>query len=831
MFGRCRSTRSCLDCRRLKHAHFVVHRLVSLERGQKEKEKMLATSMTDSRDIYKASSVAEIRATLAELGQQEASVTARLDALLASQRDLSRQLTKLDLARAHLGSQVVQTRNISNGMLSSAASTAARISGAVNQLDREQAAVKSTLNVVDQVAELKACVLGVNGSMGAAQDWETAAEYLHRASQIPDHVIDGAFAQEIVPTAEVPDAPRVTLTEASDSLCGLFIREFDKASAEGDGQRVTRFFKLFPLIGKSDQGLDAYGRYVCTGVAQRARSNLSATNQRSSGLFYASALTKLFEQIALIVEGHAPLVERHYGQGSMAKVIERLQAEADTQGGIVLDAWADERSLARKINDVKSYAFSFLVQSFLPAQKSSAARSSSPASSRASEDESVNMKEIDALLSETAMMLSRWALYTRFVATKIHVSLASLITSNLALLTSPKPGAEEHIAMPDLLANSRLHKKIADALIEPFNTMSTFFFRRSVEKAFQMDESPFDLTLNPNKPLGSNPPFITSAVDDVMYIVNQVIQRTLATSQRSVVASVMPSVSRVLTGDFFGMIQRKMRDESYPKAAIQGALPPESVIISFLVLINNLDISTDYLRRIVNTNLGKADPNNQGQQQHAAIPDLFPFAHDAVFVETALSNILHTFESKTSDLITEAIEVLLKQVMRPRLRPVFVETFRDVEYILDDDTNSQTTELDTQVIQRFERGWMQFTRPIKRILTERTYDLLITSTLSYLARALEKRIWSYYGRVNERGAAKLERDISGIVNAAVKGGKYSLRDAFQRCTEMTLILNMEEDEWEEVRAQSVEVQREAGLEWHLDASERARTRSIVTETR
>ncbi|CAD0092330.1 unnamed protein product [Aureobasidium vineae] len=737
---------------------------------------MLATSMPDTGDIYKASSVAEIRATLAELGQQEAAVTARLDALLASQRDLSRQLTKLDLARAHLGSQVIQTRSISNGMLSSAASTAARISGAVNQLDREQAAVKSTLNVVDQVAELKACVLGVNGSMGAAQDWETAAAYLHRASQIPDHVIDGAFAQEIVPTAEVPDAPRVTLTEASESLCGLFLREFDRAASEGDGQRVTRFFKLFPLIGKSDQGLDAYGRYVCTGVAQRARNNLSATNQRGNALFYASALTKLFEQIALIVDGHEPLVERHYGQGSMAKVIERLQAEADTQGGIVLDAWADERSLARKIKDVKSYAFSFLVQSFLPSQKSSAQRSQSPVSSRASEDEGVNMKEVDTLLSETAMMLSRWALYTRFVATKIH--------------------------------------KVADALIEPFNTMTTFFFRRSVEKAFQMDESPFDLTLNPNKPLGSNPPFITSVVDDVMYIVNQVLQRTLATSQRAVVASVMPSVSRVLTGDFFGMIQRKMRDESYPKAAIQGALPPESVIISFLVLINNLDISTDYLRRIVNTNLGKVDPSNPGQQQ------------------TALSNILSTFQSKTADLIAEAIEVLLKQVMRPRLRPVFVETFRDVEYLLtDDDAAAESGDSDAAVAQRFERGWMQFTRPIKRILTERTYDALITSTIAYLARALEKRIWSYYGRLNERGAAKLERDISGIVNAAVKGGKYSLRDAFQRCTEMTLILNMEEDEWEEVAAQSIEQQREAGLEWHLDASERARTRSIMTDSR
>ncbi|THY49442.1 hypothetical protein D6C99_05126 [Aureobasidium pullulans] len=771
--------------------------------------------MPDSSDIYKASSVAEIRATLAELGQQEATVTARLDALLASQRDLSRQLTKLDLARAHLGSQVVQTRSISNGMLSSAASTASRISNAVNQLDREQAAVKSTLNVVDQVAELKACVLGVNGSMGAAQDWETAASYLHRASQIPDHVIDGAFAEEIVPTAEVPDAPRVTLTEASESLCGLFLREFDKAASEGDGQRVTRFFKLFPQIGKSDQGLDAYGRYVCTGVAQRARNNLSATNKRSDNLFYASALTKLFEQIALIVDGHEPLVERHYGQGSMAKVIERLQAEADMQGGIVLDAWADDRNLARKIKDVKSYAFSFLVQSFLPSQKSSTARSSSPASSRASEDEGVNMKEVDALLSETAMMLSRWALYTRFVATKIN------------------PGIEEHIAMPDLLANSRLHKKIVEALIDPFNTMSTFFFRRSVEKAFQMDEPPFDLTLNPNKPLGSNAPFITSAVDDVMYIVNQVLQRTLATSQRSVVASVMPSVSRVLTGDFFGMIQRKMRDESYPKAAIQGALPPESVIISFLVLINNLDISTDYLRRIVNSNLGKLDPNNQGQQQqHATIPDLFPFAHDAVFVETTLTSILTTFSSKTTDLITEAVEVVLKQVMRPRLRPVFVETFRDVEYLLDaDDADPQTVDTDAMVPQRFERGWMQFTLPIKRILTPHTYDLLISTTISYLARALEKRIWSYYGRVNELGAAKLERDISGIVNAAVKGGKYALRDAFVRCTEMTLILNMEEDEWEEVRGLGVEEQREQGMEWHLDASERARTRGIIDDGR
>ena len=779
------------------------------------------TGATEVKNIYKASSVAEIRVTLSQLGAQEASVTARLDALVASQRDLSRQLTRLDVARAQLGSQVIAARSINNGMLSSAASTAGSISGAVKKLDQEQGALKATLEVVEQVAELKACVLGVHGSMGAAQDWETAAAYLDRASKIPAEVIDGAFAEEIVPTAEVPDSPRTTLNEAAESLCGLFLREFNKAAQDGDGPNVTRFFKLFPLIGRTSQGLDAYGRYVCSGVATRARNNLN-TSGRREGLFYASAITKLFEQIAQIIDGHEPLVERHYGVGMMDKVMERLQAEADMQGGIVLDTWADDRHVARKLTDVKSYAFSFLVQSFLPPQKSSYNRSTSPAgressgSGRPSEDESIDMKEIDALLSEVAMMLSRWALYTRFIATKIH--------------RQELDAAKGTLAMPHLLSNSLLQKKITDSLTDPFNVMSTFFFRRSVEKAFQLDESPTDLSLNPNKPLGANPPFITSAVDDVMYIVNQVIQRTLATSQRSVVASVIPAVGRVLSGDFFGMIQRKMRDESYPKAAIQGALPPESIIISFLVLINDLDVSTDYLRRIVNTNLGKQmNPSGApADSTQSTIPDLFPFGHDAVFVENALTTILASFESKTNDLISEAIEVMLKQVMRPRLRPVIIETFRDVEYTLEDTRQTEDVDDDEDMVpQRFERGWMAFTLPIKRILSDKNYDRLITSTTEYLGKVLEKRIWSYYGRVNGLGAIRLERDISGIVNAAVKGGRYGLRDTFTRCTEMTLILNMEDDEWEELSKGPIQ---EDGIAWHLDATERLRTRSIISDT-
>ncbi|KAF7673224.1 glycoside hydrolase family 125 protein [Alternaria burnsii] len=766
----------------------------------------------DDRDIFAAASVAQIHEALGQLHEHEASITQRLNALIASQKHLSRELGRLDLLRAHLGTQAVNTRAISNGMLSDAASTASRISSAVKRLDQEQSNVKATLEVVEQVAELKACVLGVHGSMGAPQDWETAAGYLHRAAKIPDDVVNGSFADEIVPTAEVPDPPRVTLDAAAESLCGLFLREFEKAAQEGDGSKVTRFFKLFPLIGRTHVGLDAYGRYVCQGVASRARTNFNsaAPAQRNEPFFYGNTITKLFEHIAQIVDGHEPLVERHYGSGMMQKVIERLQIEADVQGGIMLDTWHEERHIDRKLTDIKSYAFSFLVQSFLPSQKpaSGIPRSSSPANGagRVSEDEGVDMKEIDGLLGEGALMLGRYALYARFLSDKCAPA-------------EPEDRIDYGLVMPNFLATSNLHKKVNSHLIEPVNAMTTFFFRRSVEKAFQLDEAPADLTLNPTKPLGSNPPFITSAVDDVMYIVNQVIQRTLATSQRAVVSSVVPAVSHILGAEFIGMIQRKMRDESYPKPVIQGGLPPEDKVIAFLVLINNLDIANDYVKRIVSQQLGR---HSQAGEEDTKSPlhDLFPFGHDAVFVENTLKTMEKSFASKSGDLLNDGITVLFSNVLKPRIRPILAEAFRDIKYDPEDGENEDEEEEDVDVVKsRFDRGWGVVIRPIKRILTSANFDRLLALGLNSLASSLEKRIKSYYGRVNELGAVRLERDVAGIITAATSGGAYSLRDAFQKSTQMTLILNMEDDEFAEV---ADDTSGESGIPWVLDAEERKR---------
>ncbi|KAA8649985.1 hypothetical protein EYZ11_007279 [Aspergillus tanneri] len=797
-----------------------------------------ASAVHPAPDVFNASSVAEIKSTLSHLHQQEASVTARLDALVASQKDFSRELGRLDLLRANLGSQTSTTRSLSHGMLSSAAETADRISSAVRRLDLEQSRVKATLEVVEQVSELKACVLGVAGSMGAPQDWETAASYLNRASKIPSDVIHGSFAAEMVPTAEVPDPPNVTLDSAAESLCGLFLREFDKAVKEANGAKITRFFKLFPLIGRSEVGLDVYGRYVCQGVASRARGNLNAgtTAQAKDGFFYANALTKLFEHIAQIIDGHGGLVERHYGPRKMNRVIERLQLEADVQGGIILDTWSDERHVDRRLTDIKSYAFTFLVQSFLPAQRSATPRSNSPATrdsaSGTAEDDGVDMKEIDGLLNEMAVMLGRWSLYCRFLAD-----------------TCNAPGDDNQTTRPRFLQESALMKKINDRLVAPFNAMTTFFFRRSVEKAFQLDEQPSGLTLNPQNPLKADPPHITSAVDDIMYIVNKVLQQSLATSQIAVVTNVVPTLSRVLGSDFIGMTQRKMRDECYPRASVQGGQPPEHMVISFLVLINNLDVAVDYVRRIVqnNTETKKTASPDGEIEDTDPLRSLFPIPAEAALTAQTLQTFSSSFESKVTDLLSDGIQVVFNNVVKQRLRPILADAFRDIEYQPGDDsdpTSAAYSEYDHPeedadddattraelVRPRFAASWTELLLPLCRILTTSAFDRLLTVTVAYLARLLEKRLWSYHGRINALGATRLERDVSGVVSAAVDiggtygaPGRYRHREAFARCTQMALVMGMDEDEWED----AVRGGETAEVVDKLSREERTRIRAMV----
>lgn len=386
--------------------------------------------------------------------------------------------------------------------------------------------------------------------------------------------------------------------------------------------------------------------------------------------------------------------------------------------------------------------------------------------------------------------------------------------------------------------------------------MTTFFVRRSVEKAFQLDEPPSGLTLNALKPLKSDPPHITSAVDDIMYIVNKVLEQSLATSQIGVVTNVVPTLSRVLGSDFIGMTQRKMRDECYPRAVVQGGQPPEQTIIAFLVLINNLDIAVDYIRRIVakNTEARKILTGPDGQPEETSqLEALFPAPGEATIVTQAMQNLSSSFEAKVTDLHSDGIQVIFNNVVKHRLRPILADAFRDIEYQPDpstdyttetnpnppdEDYETNTTTTTREIVRpRFANSWTSLLHPLSRILTPTSFDRLLGVTTTYLSRLLEKRLWSYHGRVNALGATRLERDVSGVVNAAVDvssgisgghghggggHGRYKHREVFMRCLQMVLVLGMDEEEWEDV----VRGGETAEVVERLSGEERGRVRGM-----
>jgi hypothetical protein len=307
-----------------------------------------------------------------------------------------RDLVRVDSLRAVLGTQLIAARSVSNPILAGAAGTAGRLSSCVRALDLEKSRVEDALRVVEQVAELKACVAGVVGSMGAPQDWEAAAGYIARARRILGDIVRSGFANAVVPTIEAPDMPSTTLETARENLCALFLREFEKAGQHGHDGKVTCFFKLFPLIGRGCWAGCLWAvrlprRKCCEGGPQGGEKGWLLSRERAYSTVWAYYAD--YRQSWRV--GGKTL---WYGQDGTGD--REVATRSGYSGGIIIDLWSDEKQVDRKLTEVRSYPFSFLVRSFLPPQKASTGNSSIN-----SEDEGINIKDVDTLLSEVAAIL------------------------------------------------------------------------------------------------------------------------------------------------------------------------------------------------------------------------------------------------------------------------------------------------------------------------------------------------------------------------------------------------------------------------------------------
>ncbi len=148
------------------------------------------------------------------------------------------------------------------------------------------------------------------------------------------------------------------LQESKNKLQQIVNEKYDLALKSNDVPQLERFFKIFPFIGLSDDGLEKFSKYLCHQITDAADknyvliSNLDKSDKRWN-IIFADALIMLFEKVARIIEAYQPLIETYYGSGNMFLFLKNIQKECDLQSAKILNRFKQVRGLEQIFRSVQ----------------------------------------------------------------------------------------------------------------------------------------------------------------------------------------------------------------------------------------------------------------------------------------------------------------------------------------------------------------------------------------------------------------------------------------------------------------------------------------------
>ncbi|PIL30452.1 hypothetical protein GSI_07151 [Ganoderma sinense ZZ0214-1] len=725
----------------------------------------------------------DILEALSVLQSHEANLSTSLTTLLSTYEPISASLGNMQSLGPQLDLLAEETRLL-HQTVSYTAHTAQHVGGRVQSLDEEMKRVREASERVSQVIELKSSLAALQSSI-EQRDWESATRQCARAMVLPDDVLSGPFAESVVPTAEHHLPPAQTLQMAREQLLAVFQREFDSASSARDATATSRFFKLFPAIGWEEEGLQAYASFVVELVKVRA----PASAKTSSPLYYITALTALFESIALIVDQHQPVVEKYYGPGKMGLVLARLLQEADRVVEGLLKGWKEERSIQRKLLDVSHPITSSIQRQF--------------SSSNLEEEEDIlDPREIDKVLAEAAGMSGRWGLFRKFLherSKEFDPGMGHEIDSDAAAHSvipnyPSESGHGQRSERPDggvqILERSRTSQAFEDMLTTCYTPMEVWYARSVIDKAHRL--STHD---------ASQHPISTTTPDDAFYILKQVLSRMLSTASVKTVERTSHLLRDVMDKNYSRTIKLKL-DNVYKGGTggpgARGDKVERENRLAFIILLNDLEISSSHMERLV-----------KDLSQAALISQHFLEAEvDAV--KTSLGSFLNLVPKYRSTL-RAGVEQLFNQLLRPKLRTFMGDIYKDTSYVLDDETYA-TAELQDTVRKRFIKAWETLTDGYKDAFTESNFRLFFGLALDMLVRPWEKFVISL--KYSELGAIRFDHDLRAIMAYLSSQTVFGdIREKFVRLQQITIVLNLDSEEDVD------EFYNGSGISWQLNQQE------------
>ncbi|KDN37424.1 hypothetical protein RSAG8_10159, partial [Rhizoctonia solani AG-8 WAC10335] len=252
------------------------------------------------------------------------------------------------------------------------------------------------------------------------------------------------------------------------------------------------------------------------------------------------------------------------------------------------------------------------------------------------------------------------------------------------------------------------------------------------------------------------------------------------------------NVRDVVERDLVGVIRRRMEDcWRAPAGGKKGA--GEDRVAVFVTYLNDLSMCAHHAERLahdlsMSSSIAQGFLENEVEEARAAVAGLSDLGGFKGVVKTGIDN-------------------LFSQLVKPRLRSLIPDVYRDVTYVLDESSYS-AAEHDDAVRKRFVKGWGEVVASYKDTLTEENYRAFFALAVEVVVRPWEKYIMGM--KFTELGAIRFDRDLRAII------GHLSVGDArgkFTRLQQVSTLLNLDAEEDPD------EFYTTSGIAWKLSASE------------
>uniref|UniRef100_A0A2A4K8J4 Conserved oligomeric Golgi complex subunit 4 n=2 Tax=Heliothis virescens TaxID=7102 RepID=A0A2A4K8J4_HELVI len=404
---------------------------------------------------YDVSTDEGLQKALNEIEKEESEVDEALSGVLSRACSLEGRLRAASQAYTKLN-EVKTDAQIAADMVDKTAGLARDVSAKVRQLDLARSRVAECQRRVHDLIDLQLCSAGVEAAI-KAHDYETGAGHVSRFLSMDPGSVAAARARG------APD-PRDAMTRAANTLYEHLVRKFEEAARKEDEQSVERLFKLFPQIGRAEEGVDLLAKYLATQTDVAIRRACVVSDARSEAAVFADAVTRVVEaggaglQRARRAAAPAP--------GRLPRALRALQPHVCAGVRRVFTEMVSARRLEAE-----------------PARGVGSALGAEP------------------VLAELALTHSRIWLYFNFIRRQTEADAATLKdTEKKACIDA----VEKIIAECDLM-------RTAQDILAYYLALERYFLEESVNKALKMATPQIGVTTS-------------SLVDDVFFIARKVIR-------------------------------------------------------------------------------------------------------------------------------------------------------------------------------------------------------------------------------------------------------------------------------------------------------------------